>query len=147
MRLRKANVFVVSYYTISNQDDWDLNTWTILCLSHFIGFIDISITYSFLFFLIVSFSLLDFNVFSFRMKCTQGPKTNMRKKCWNKPKNYFLACFLANPHTLLSFQLGVSGANSLWYDSLFPVFLFFFRVNDYIMHYLNLLSVSQFFHL
>ena len=49
------------------------------------------------------------------------------------------------------FQLGVSGANSLWHGLLFlpflSLFLFFFTSNDYFMHYINLLSVTQFFHL
>lgn len=105
MRLRKANVFVVSYYTISNQDDWDLNTCTILCLSHFIGFVDISITYSFLFFFSWSFlslcwilmcSVLEWSVLRVQRQ-TWGKNVGISQSSFQKINELFFKLFSSKP--------------------------------------------------
>lgn len=136
MRLGKANVFVVSYYTISNWDDWDLNTCTILCLSHFISFLDTFITYSFFFFFSWSFlslcwilmcSVLKWSILRVQRQ-TWGRNVGISQRFFQKINELFFRLFSSKlPHLIkLSIRCLRSQFSMVSLSlSSFPVFISF----------------------
>ena len=138
LRLRKANVFVVIHYTISNWDDWDLNTCTILCLSHFISFPDTSITYSSFFFFFFSWSflslcwilmcsVLEWSILKVQRQ-TWGKNVGISQRFFQKINELFFRLFSSKlPHLIKLSIRCLRSQFSMVYLSLssFPVFIFF----------------------